>query len=197
MNKPEPSPHDVPPDAAITSQRPLAADTGITRERPIPNMGNTPDTVRSLAFLSRLKILLQIYADIRARHPKPPMWGLLQGGAIIMGIVVGYTLIEPTVVATGKEHLGGLVFLASFFGAALVPDLLLKLLRRSQVALVRQRLEEAARLTVQTYPDEIEQCGGVRVLTDPVELEALVHVLENTYHPPPQPDKERWWTNKQ
>lgn len=196
MNDPEPSPHDVPPDSAITSQRPLPADTGITGERPILGTGNAPETVRSLAFLSRLKVVLQIYADIQARHPKPPMWGLLQGGAIIMGVVVGYTLIEPTVVVTGKEHLGGLVFLASFFGAALVPDLLLKLIRRSQVALVRQRLEEAARLTVQSYPDEIEQCGGVRILTDPVELEALVQVLENTYHPPPQPDKERWWTNK-
>lgn len=196
MNDPEPAPR-LPPDSAITNQRPLSANTGITGERPMPGPSNMPETLRSLAFLSRLKIVLQIYADLRARRPHPPMWGLLQGGALIMGVAVGYSLIEPTVALTGKEHLGGLVFLAAVLASAAVPDLLLKVLRRSQLMVIRQRLEEAARLTLQTYPEEIEQCGGVRILADPVELEALVHVLETTYHPPPQPDKEHWWTNKQ
>ena len=61
--------------------------------------------------------------------------------------------------------------------------------------MVRQRLEAAARLTLKTVPEEIEKCGGVRILTDPIELAALVQVLKNTSHSP-QLDKERWGANK-
>lgn len=193
MNNPEPSP---PLDAAITGQRPLPADTGITGERPAFCAGNTPEALRLQAFLGWLKLRLQIYADIRARRAIPPWWGLVQLGCLVVGVVNTCSLFQLPFKATGNEHLEGLVFLGVFFGFAVVPTLLLRLFRRSRLEEVRQRLEEATRLTVQTYPAEIEQCGGMRILTDPVELEALVHVLENTDHLPPQLAQERWWTNK-
>ncbi|MBL8793600.1 MAG: hypothetical protein JNM56_06835 [Planctomycetia bacterium] len=193
MNSPEPTPR--PPDTAITGQPPLPGQAAITGAPPL-GAGHGPDAIRSLAFLGRLKVVLQIYGEIKKRHPNPPLWGVMQAGFIILGLAVGYVAIEPVVRITGKEHLGGVIFLSAFLVSAALPDLLLKVIRRSQIAVIRLRLEDAIRLTVQTYPAEVEQCGGARILTDPVELEALVHVLENTYHAPPPHDAERWWTKK-
>jgi hypothetical protein len=80
--------------------------------------------------------------------------------------------------------LAGVLFLLICLLVAAVPDGFLYLLRRMRRSTALGAIEEFIIMTVNTYPQEIEQVGGVNTLADPVELEALVHVLEDKFRPP-------------
>jgi len=167
--EPAPRPRPLADDLPTAS-----AETAFSTE---PTARPRPPGAVSPQFLARLRGLLQQHRDLHAKVGPPPMWTVLQLLALITGLGVGFTLAQSLNAKAGNERWAPLVFLGCFLAGALVPDLLLKMIRKAQFVPRQQALEEALRLTLRTYPDEVEQAGGVAVLADPVELEALIHVL--------------------
>lgn len=171
-----------------------SAETGIQAQRPSSrgesaiqarlNDGPLPPGVQEPAFLARLKNLLELHQQARASRPKPPMWGMIQAGAVVLGIVASFGVFNA-LNAGGKTSAdgAGVAFVVTFCLMCMMPDLLLWLSRRSQRAIAMQGLRDTAESLLRTFGTEIEHCGGVQVLGDYVELEALVHILEQRFHP--------------
>lgn len=102
-----------------------------------------------------------------------------------------YFLTAPlTAESTANEWLLPAFFITGVLLGGLAPGFFLKQIRKSHSVKARQVLENALRVTVRNYPAEIEHSGGIHVLADAVELEALIHVLENKYPAGPATEKK-------
>src|SRR5262245_49689557 len=132
-------------------------------------------------FLARMRNLLQLHADLGTGQGEPPMWAVVQMGALVMAVTLAFATHHTMTEAQADPGLAAVTFCLVFFLVLLMPHGLLRLSRRIRQSAARQALLDSIALTVTTYPQEVEECGGVRVLADRVELQALVHVLEEKY----------------
>ena len=174
---------DLPPRPPTDETAFLSPDHLPPRE---PPAGPMPDGLQEFSFLSRLRNLLQLHNEISKSRPAPPMWGFLQGGVAILALVAATAVNHSLIAAEGDQDLAFVAFVIVFLLIALAPTGILYLGRRTQTAILRQNLEEHIGLTVRTYSSEVEHCGGVQVLADRVELEALIHVLQHRLEPEPE-----------
>jgi hypothetical protein len=109
---------------------------------------------------------------------------MVQFGGLIGGVVLGYTVNQELLAAHFDQNVAGVASLLMAVAGLALPDTLLAVIRRSQRNAARDEIYVFIEKTLRNYPDEVEHCGGVRVLADRVELEALVHVLEDKFPPP-------------
>jgi hypothetical protein len=89
----------------------------------------------------------------------------------------------------GAQETADIMFVITFFLVLAMPYLFLYLSRRMRKKIALQELEENILLTARTYPAEVEHSGGLAVLADRVELEALVQILEERYRPEAHSEK--------
>jgi len=150
------------PEGAITSPENLPAKV------PTAALANP-------AFLPRLKYLLDFHNDLTAKMRTPPMWGFVQAGAFAMATVMAFAVYHAM---PEDDDWGGVIFILTFVGVLFAPDALMYLSRRTRKTIIRQNLEDALRMTLRNFPDEVEACGGLPVLVDRVELAALIEVLQ-------------------
>jgi hypothetical protein len=148
-----------------------------------PGPKSLPAGLEQTVFLSRLRRLLELHKDMFASKSKPQMWGMIQFGCIVVAALVAWKASQAVGEAEGSENMTALTFFVTFFAIAGLPDVMLYFARRIQRTNARQTLEEYLVSTMQSFPTEVEQCGGVSVLADRVELEALIQVLENRAAP--------------
>jgi hypothetical protein len=178
---------EPPPETGIQAERPKAnAATGIQARL---SEGPLPPGFQEPAFLARLKNMLELHGVLTMNRPKPPMWGAVQIGFVLLAAVVAFSTFHAMMsvpapkgaAANNREDMAGVVFLFMFFLICVAPDALLWLSRRSQRAIARQSLWQSIKSMVRTFPAEIDHCGGVEILGDKVELEALVHILDQRF----------------
>jgi len=182
------------PKAGVMSDSNSSPETGIQAHRAASHSetaiqarlgdGPLPPGLQEPAFLARLKTLLDLHQQARASRPKPPMWGMIQGGAVLLAIVVSFGVFNTMMAGGqgGEDDLAGVAFVVTFVLICLLPELLLWAARRSQRAVAMQGIWDNAESLLRTFGDEVEHCGGVQILGDCVELEALVQVLEQRFH---------------
>jgi hypothetical protein len=156
-----------------------------------------PPGVNDAAFLARCRNILDEHNKLASRGRTPPMWGFVQGGAFAMAILAAFGVYRAMVAdvaeaaeGAGQNDFAGVMFVITFFVVLFAPDTMLYLSRRTRKTIGLQHLEDAIRLTLRNFPDEVEHCGGVTVLVDRVELGALVEVLENRGKPDPLAKKD-------
>jgi hypothetical protein len=178
-------PNPLPDPTTGIQPKPAAPlpDTGIQANRPA---GAAPPGVAQAAFLARIRRLRELHHDLSAAKPNPPMWTAIQFGAVVLGIALAFSSYNAMLAENVDKDMAGIAFVAIFFLTMLAPDVLLRLGRRLQASAARNAIVDFITLTMRNYPDEVEHCGGVKVLTDRVELEALLHVLEQQ-SPPDEP----------
>lgn len=163
----------IRPANGMPPPRPPANDSAIQAASNVPAK---PPGLSQTGFLSRARQLLQMHDDLAGRSRTPPMWGFVQAGAFALAIVMAFGVYHAL---PADSDMGGVMFILTFFGVLFAPDGLLYMSRRTRKTIIRQNLEDAIRVTVRNYPDEVEHCGGITVLVDRVELAALVEVLDN------------------
>lgn len=95
--------------------------------------------------------------------------------------------VSPAEETASSRWLPALLLFSGIGLGLAAPGLLLRQIRRGQRWQQYQRLEDALRLMLRHFPDEIEHSGGIQVLADAVELEALICVLESKYPTEPRP----------
>lgn len=169
------------PETGIQAERPTGRnETGIQARL---GDGPLPPGFQEPAFLARLKNLLELHQLARTSRPKPPMWGVVQSGAFILAVVVAFGVFNTMIAAKVDSDTAGISFVIIFFLVCLAPELMLWLGRRSQRAVAMRGIWENAESLLRNFGAEIEHCGGPQILADHVELEALVHVIEQRFHP--------------
>jgi hypothetical protein len=178
-----------PPDDRLRpAEHPAAAAGGGSPPEP-PGSGAVPASLQSPGFRTRIRDLLDLHNQLARNRANPPMWGLVQAAFFVVAIVAAFGVNRAIAMGDPNNTMGGIAFIITFVIVLAGPDTLLYLNRRAQKTILRQSLEDAIGLTLRTYPDEVEHCGGVRVLADRVELEALIHVLTDKFQSvPPNPD---------
>ncbi len=188
MSDPEPTPGANPdlspdgnPDAHIQAEKPPATDAGIQANRPATAL---PPALAQATFLARMRRLLDMHNEMNASKGKPSMWMGAQMGGYLFGAVLGYSAYQELVAFGLQKEYAAVGFLLLLFAGAMLPDVLLKVVRKVQYNTARDGIVEFIERTLRNYPDEVEHCGGVSVLADRVELEALIHVLQDKF---PQP----------
>jgi hypothetical protein len=175
--------------AANGAATPKPAAEAIQADKP---PGKAPPGLNDPAFLARCRNILEEHNKLASRGRTPPMWGFVQGGAFALAVLAAFGVYQAMTgdVVEGadgppKNDLAGLMFVVTFFVVLFAPDTMLYLSRRTRRTIGMQHLEDAIRLTLRSFPAEVEHCGGVTVLVDRVELGALVEVLENRGKPDP------------
>jgi hypothetical protein len=168
-------PHD--PETGIQAEPPAARpETAIQAHPPPAGSG-----LEMTAFLARMRTLLQMHTDLGAGIREPPMWAAVQMGALVLAVGLAFGTHQSLTASKADPTLAAVSFCLVFFLVLFAPSGLLRLARRVRQSAARQALLDFIALTVRTYPQEVEESGGVQVLADRVELQALVQVLEGKY----------------
>jgi hypothetical protein len=152
-----------------------------------------PPAINDVAFLARCRNILDEHNKMLTRGRTPPMWGFVQGGAFAMACLAAFAVYRAMTAGDAPEtpnDFAGVMFVVTFFVVLFAPDTMLYLSRRTRRTITYQHLEDAIRMALRTFPDEVEHCGGVAVLADRVELAALVEVLQNQVKPDPLEKKD-------
>jgi hypothetical protein len=205
---------DTSTQAANGAGRPKPSAEAIQADKPA---GKGPPGLNDPAFLARCRNILEEHNKLASRGRTPPMWGFVQGGAFALAILAAFGVYramaeepppqsvpavkgrvtvpvskdaEESAEDRPKNDLAGVMFVVTFFVVLFAPDTMLYLSRRTRKTIGLQHLEDAIRLTLRNFPNEVEHCGGVSVLVDRVELAALVEVLESRGKPDPLAKKE-------
>lgn len=168
----------------IQPEKPSAPDAGIQANRP------TTDPAAAMAqsnFRGRMRRLLEMHSELILNKPKPPFWVAVQSGGLLFGLALGYGAYKEMLGAELDKDLAGVVAFILIFAGAVLPDVLLKLGRKAQYNAARDKVLDFIEKTLRNYPAEVEQVGGVKVLADRVELEALLHVLQDRFPPEESP----------
>jgi hypothetical protein len=141
--------------------------------------GESPAATQQFAFVGRLRQLLQMHNELAKTQKNPAMWSVVQGVFLFLAIAVGFGVFQSMIMANPQDNSATIAFIITFVVIAAGPDFMLYLARRARKKIARVSIEEFIAGTVRSYPDEVEECGGIKVLVDRVELEALVHVLHD------------------
>jgi hypothetical protein len=183
VSEPSPAPD---PQTGIQAEPPGPAADGIQAEKPA---APAPPSLSEAAFLARLRRLLDLHAAMNAGQPTPPMWGVVQAGSFLLGIVMAYQTAGELTAQKVDKDLVAVVFIVLFFLGMFLPTIMLRLYRRLQAKAARDAILDFIAQTARSYPEAVAHCGGMEVLADPLEIEALVRVLEQKFQPdgPPPP----------
>jgi hypothetical protein len=168
------------PETALKADRPTQTlETGIQTGA----AGGTavPPGLQHPAFVQRIRELHELHTRLSTTRANPAMWPLVQLGCFFMGGAAAFGMYQAMVTGGAEQDVAAVGFVVAFFVVLLAPDALLWLGRRSQKIVARHQLLECISMTCRLYPEEVSHCGGLRVLADRLEVEALLTVLEARY----------------
>lgn len=177
MSEPNPAPK---PEAGIQAEAPGPTSDAVQADRPA---APAPPTLSEAAFLARMRRLMDMHAAMSAARANPPMWAAVQIGSFFLGLGMAYQLSNELTKQKVDPNLVAAVFVGLFFFGMLAPGLFLKLYRRLQANAAREAILQFIAQTARIYPEAVAHCGGVELLADHVEMEALVRVLEQKFQP--------------
>jgi hypothetical protein len=166
------------PDEAIQAHLPAQFETGIQANRPADAV---PPGLQKAAFLARLRNLLELHEKHSRSRPLPGMWWMVQVGALVFAALVAGGTAQSMSARNLDPDLIGWTFVLLFLPILLLPDICLRLSRRAEQTSARIALEDYIIRIAESFPEEVEHCGGLAVLADHVELEALIRVVEKKY----------------
>src|SRR5262245_14685196 len=130
---------NVPPRPPTDDTAYLSPDHLPARD---PAAGHSPGGLQEFTFLSRLRNLLQLHTEMSKARPAPPMWGILQGGVVIIALVAATAVNHTMVAAENDQDLAFIAFVVVFLLIAAAPNGILYMARRTQRSILRQNLEE-------------------------------------------------------